>query len=113
MPRGRPIAMAVALSLALILSLAGQCYGQLKQGFYNGKCKGTSDDPLGNFLGGRTSTNQFVDVEASVAKLVQEAMEKGEIDAAALLRMLFHDCFVKVRMLISIIFHAIAPLLIN
>uniref|UniRef100_A0A2N9ISN9 Peroxidase n=1 Tax=Fagus sylvatica TaxID=28930 RepID=A0A2N9ISN9_FAGSY len=68
---------AVALALGFILmSFTGQCYSQLQVGFYEGKCK-------------------FIDVETTVSSIVKQNFLKDPTIAAALIRMQFHDCFVK------------------
>ncbi|KAK4339198.1 hypothetical protein RND71_040660 [Anisodus tanguticus] len=68
---------AVALAVVLFLVvLSGQCYGELRVGFYKGKC-------------GQT------DVEGVVRRVVKTwFFTKDKTIAAALLRMQFHDCFV-------------------
>uniref|UniRef100_A0A6N2MKH4 Peroxidase n=1 Tax=Salix viminalis TaxID=40686 RepID=A0A6N2MKH4_SALVM len=75
------VAAAVALALILIIvSLAGQCSGQLKFGFYNGKCR---------------DGNGFQrNVEDIVRQKVKEKFSSDTTIVAALLRMQFHDCFV-------------------
>ncbi|XP_027069855.1 peroxidase 60-like [Coffea arabica] len=71
---------AVTLAMGLVfVGLLGQCYGAsspLQVGFYKGKCKG-------------------VDVEAIVGSVVRTWFFKDPTITAALLRMQFHDCFVK------------------
>lgn len=75
--------MSKALALVVVLFFVGffgECYGELRVGFYKGKCG-------------------ITDVEVVVKKVVETwHFTKREKDiAAALLRMQFHDCFVKVR----------------
>lgn len=62
----------------LFMSFFGQSYGQLKTGFYAGKC-GT------------------INAEQVVYDIVRAAFFKDKTVVAALLRMQFHDCFVRVR----------------
>lgn len=77
MARGRAISSTVALAVGLLLmTLVGQSYGQLKVGFYNGKC-GTND------------------VEKIIFSVVNAAFQKDKTIVAALLRLQFHDCFVR------------------
>ncbi|XP_030975433.1 peroxidase 60 [Quercus lobata] len=67
---------AVALCLGFILmSFTGHCYGQLQVGFYREKC--------------------LVDVEAIVTQVVAAKFNEDPTIAPALIRMQFHDCFVK------------------
>lgn len=75
--------MSKALALVVVLFFVGffgECYGELRVGFYKGKCG-------------------ITDVEVVVKKVVETwHFTKREKDiAAALLRMQFHDCFVNVR----------------
>ncbi|XP_021754780.1 peroxidase 57-like [Chenopodium quinoa] len=65
----------LALGL-IVMTLAGQCYGQLVVGFYNGQC---GDIKVEEFIRGK----------------VQSAFLSDKTLAAAMLRMLFHDCFVR------------------
>jgi peroxidase len=75
---------AVALALGFILmSFTGQCYSQLQVGFYEGKCK-------------------FIDVETTVSSIVKQNFLKDPTIAAALIRMQFHDCFVKVSLILNL-----------
>ncbi|KNA13263.1 hypothetical protein SOVF_118110 [Spinacia oleracea] len=60
----------------LCMSLIGQSYGQLKQGFYSGRC-GTNN------------------VEQIIYGIVANAFETDKTIVAALLRMQFHDCAVR------------------
>ncbi|XP_010685990.2 peroxidase 44 [Beta vulgaris subsp. vulgaris] len=60
----------------LCMTLVGQSYGQLKTGFYIGKCK----------------TNN---VEQVIFDIVSPAFDRDNTIVAALLRMQFHDCFVR------------------
>ncbi|KAM3692914.1 hypothetical protein ACJW31_08G124400 [Castanea mollissima] len=67
---------ATALCLGFILmSFTGHCYGQLQVGFYRKKC--------------------LVDVEAIVTQVVAAKFNEDPTIAPALIRMQFHDCFVK------------------
>ncbi|RZC56765.1 hypothetical protein C5167_015622 [Papaver somniferum] len=71
-----------AVLVFLLLNLTITCHGQLRSGFYLGKCKGG---------------NQYFNVEALIRGVVQEEFSKlpnGPTMAAALLRLQFHDCFV-------------------
>uniref|UniRef100_M1B6G3 peroxidase n=1 Tax=Solanum tuberosum TaxID=4113 RepID=M1B6G3_SOLTU len=73
--------MSKALALVVVLFFVlfcGKCYGELRVGFYEGKC-------------GKTN------VEGVVQNVVEtwHFEEKEKDIAAALLRMHFHDCFVK------------------
>lgn len=61
----------------IFLSFPGQCYGALEVGFYKGKCG-------------------IWDVESLVADTVREKFSNDPTIAPALIRMQFHDCFVKV-----------------
>ncbi|KAH0780799.1 hypothetical protein KY290_000397 [Solanum tuberosum] len=72
-----PNALALVVVLFFVL-FCGKCYGELRVGFYEGKCGVTN-------------------VEGVVQNVVETwHFEKKEKDiAAALLRMQFHDCFVK------------------
>ena len=84
-------AAAVALAFALVLaSFTNQCHGALQEGFYKGKCN--------------------VDVEKIVSGIITPLVGQKPWITPALLRMQFHDCFVKVNsyLLICIIsrFHA-------
>ncbi|KAL8057846.1 hypothetical protein ABFX02_04G209900 [Erythranthe guttata] len=71
-------AILVALFLAVIATLSGQCQGgsvPLQVGFYQGKCRSA-------------------DVEAIVGMVVKARYSRDPTITAALLRMQFHDCFV-------------------
>ncbi|XP_072963671.1 peroxidase 57-like [Typha angustifolia] len=71
------MAKSPMLALAvLVLSLATASHGALQYGFYKGKC-GTKD------------------VEAIIAGVVRARFARDPTIVAALLRMQFHDCFVK------------------
>ncbi|XP_021773538.1 peroxidase 57-like [Chenopodium quinoa] len=74
MRRNNSSGASLALGL-IVMTLAGQCYGQLVVKFYNGKC--------GN-----------IDVEEFIRAKVESAFQFDKTVAAAMLRMLFHDCFV-------------------
>lgn len=73
----KALALVVVLFFMLFCEI---CYGELRVGFYEGKCGLTN-------------------VEGVVQNVVNTwHIEKKEKDIpAALLRMQFHDCFVKVR----------------
>ncbi|KAL2899410.1 Peroxidase 60 [Bienertia sinuspersici] len=66
---------ALAIFL-LCMTLFGQSYGQLKTGFYIGKCRSNN-------------------VEQVVFNVVNAAFQRDRTIVAALLRMQFHDCFVR------------------
>ena len=71
-------AAAVALAFALVLAnFANQCHGALQEGFYKGKCN--------------------VDVEKIVSNIITPLVGQKPWITPALLRMQFHDCFVKVN----------------
>lgn len=72
-----------AAFLFLLFISAGNCNAALTQGFYKGKC-GSED------------------VESIVAGIVSSFFKKDNTIAAALLRMQFHDCFVRVRIFLYI-----------
>ncbi|XP_021841146.2 peroxidase 57-like [Spinacia oleracea] len=77
MAKARAISSSTT-TLAIVLlcmTLVGQSYGQLKQGFYNGKC----------------STN----VESVIFEIVYKAFQNDRTLVAALLRMQFHDCAIR------------------
>lgn len=72
----------VALALGLLfLTLVGDCYGQCSEnfrvGYYNGKC-------------GK------VDIEAIVFHVVKKYFMENKDTVADLVRLQFHDCFVRV-----------------
>ncbi|KAF8412835.1 hypothetical protein HHK36_000806 [Tetracentron sinense] len=70
-------AAVTLLGLGLILvNLTGFCYGALQVGFYKGKCL-------------------TADVETIVAGVVRTRFVTDQTIVAALLRLQFHDCFVK------------------
>uniref|UniRef100_A0A803PZR6 Peroxidase n=1 Tax=Cannabis sativa TaxID=3483 RepID=A0A803PZR6_CANSA len=93
MMNNRVLAM-VTMGLFL-LSLSGQCYGgvvlQPANSYYNKKCTTTTPGfwPLV-----KSQTTQ-VNVEATVKTIVKAAFSKDPTIVAALLRLQFHDCFVK------------------
>ncbi|XP_021716759.1 peroxidase 57-like [Chenopodium quinoa] len=58
----------------LCMTLVGQSYGQLKKGFYDGRCS--------------------ANVESVIFDIVLKAYQNDNTIVAALLRMQFHDCFV-------------------
>lgn len=73
---------ALALVLVVIsINLTGQCHAALQIGFYDRKCG------LNN-------------VESIVTQEVTKKFIKDRTIAAALIRMYFHDCFVKVCIII-------------
>ncbi|XP_021716340.1 peroxidase 60-like [Chenopodium quinoa] len=77
MARARTSSSSTA-TLAIVLlcmTLVGQCYGQLKQGYYTGKCS--------------------ANVESVIFDIVSKAYQTDKSIVAALLRMQFHDCFVR------------------
>ena len=71
--------MALAIAL-LFMTFVDQSYGQMKVGFYNGKC--------GNN-----------DVEQIIFDIVKTTFQRDRKTVAALLRLQFHDCFVRVILL--------------
>ena len=73
--------LSLALALALLF-FRSFCFGALQYGFYDGKC-GSSD------------------VENIVIGVVNSWCNVDATRSAALLRMQFHDCFVKVRKFMS------------
>jgi hypothetical protein len=77
--------MAVGIFGLILVRFTGQCYGELEVGFYKRKCLAA-------------------DVEKTVADVVKAMFFKDPTIAATLLRMKFHDGFVKVTSLISIFF---------
>lgn len=79
MARAKPsFSTTNALAIFLVcITIVGQAYGKLEIGFYTGKCQ----------------TN---DVEKIIFDIVSEAFDKDFKIVAALLRMQFHDCFVRV-----------------
>lgn len=76
--RNNSSTMALALGL-IAMTLVSQCnaYGELSVGFYTGKCKN-------------------IDVEIFIREKVESAFKQDPTLVAAMLRMLFHDCFVRV-----------------
>ncbi|KAI3873129.1 hypothetical protein MKX03_031505 [Papaver bracteatum] len=71
-----------AVLVFMLLNLTITCHGQLRSGFYLGKCKGG---------------NKYFNVEAIIRGVVEAEFSKlpnGPTMAAALLRLQFHDCFV-------------------
>lgn len=70
--------LALVVVVLLLLDAASVSHAQLQVGFYAGKCKGT-------------------DVEAVIRGIVQARFKKDPSILPALLRMQFHDCFVRVR----------------
>ncbi|XP_028071066.1 peroxidase 60-like [Camellia sinensis] len=72
----KPVLVGLALGLIFMSSFTGQCYGQLEVGFYKGKCGGK-------------------DVEAIVGSVIATKIKDDPKIVAALLRLQFHDCFVR------------------
>ncbi|KNA04246.1 hypothetical protein SOVF_201440 [Spinacia oleracea] len=66
---------ALAIGL-LLMTLVGECYGQLRFGYYNNKCR-------------------KVDVEAFVFFIVKKHFIQEKHTVAALIRLQFHDCFIR------------------
>ncbi|RRT58289.1 hypothetical protein B296_00022941 [Ensete ventricosum] len=83
-PPTRSKKMAAALGAATVLALALLCltvvpsHAALQVGFYRGKCNGT-------------------DVEATIKSIVAARFGRDRSIVPALLRLQFHDCFVRVR----------------
>ena len=76
-----PSIAATAIAL-LVMTLVGQSYGQLQVGYYSGKC-------------GK------IDVEALIFRVVKAIYIRNPLIVGGLVRMSFHDCFVRVRPLVS------------
>lgn len=74
------LAVAVRLAAAIVVPSAAPC--ALTVGFYNGKC--------GN-----------VSVESVVYDTVKAFLDADKSKGAALVRLLFHDCFVNVNTICS------------
>ncbi|XP_062086536.1 peroxidase 60-like [Humulus lupulus] len=87
----RVLAMAT-IGLFLILGLSEQCYGALQPGYYNQKCFITTTTGAWPLTKSQTTE---VNVEATVKAAMKLAFTNDSTIAAALLRMQFHDCFVK------------------
>lgn len=77
MSKSAAAAFTAAVVGLVFAALSGHCHGQLQAGFYQGKC--------GNN-----------DVEGIVNGVVKSWYQNDTTITAALLRMQFHDCFVKV-----------------
>ena len=75
-----PPVLLLALLLALVASVAHGGDGKLKVGFYKDSCP---------------------DAEAIVRRIVAKAVRKDPTANAPLLRLHFHDCFVRVSALLS------------
>jgi len=75
-----PPVFLLALLLALVASVAHGGDGKLKVGFYKDSCP---------------------DAEAIVRRIVAKAVRKDPTANAPLLRLHFHDCFVRVRRVVS------------
>nr|GLL43208.1 peroxidase 60-like [Ipomoea trifida] len=69
-------AFTVVVAGLVFAALSGHCHGQLQAGFYTGKCG-------------------YNDVEGIVKGIVKSWYKNDTTITAALLRMQFHDCFVK------------------
>lgn len=65
-------------SIIILITQVGHCYGQLKQGFYQGKCGPT-------------------DIEKLIFNVVQQKFAQEPDTVSDLVRLSFHDCFVRVR----------------
>ncbi|XP_048504160.1 peroxidase 57 [Beta vulgaris subsp. vulgaris] len=76
MARARSSCTATLAIVLLLMTLVGESYGQLKVGFYTGKC-GTND------------------VEKVIFSIVKAAFNNDRTIVAALLLLQFHDCFVR------------------
>lgn len=75
----RETSFSFVLFLGLVLiTLVGHCYGQLKVGFYEGKC-------------GKN------DVEKVIHEVVKKKITKDPDTVSDLVRLSFHDCFVRVH----------------
>lgn len=86
----RVLAMAIGL---LLLGLTRQCYGALQPRYYNKKCKTTIIDSVS--VPPKLTTTE-VDVERTVTEAMRKIFDHDPRIVASLLRMQFHDCFVKV-----------------
>ncbi|XP_062086537.1 peroxidase 60-like [Humulus lupulus] len=76
-----------------VLGMSGQCYaGSLQSGYYSRKCSSITSTGFWPFLKFQTTD---VNVEATVKAAMKAAFDKDPTIAPALLRMQFHDCFVK------------------
>ncbi|XP_030503935.2 peroxidase 60-like [Cannabis sativa] len=98
MKNNRVLEMAPIIGIFIILSLSiGQCYGALQSGYYNKKCNITTTTTTGfwPFNSKSQTTTTEVNVEATIKDAVKLAFGKDRTLVAALLRMQFHDCFVK------------------
>ncbi|KAL2944307.1 Peroxidase 60 [Bienertia sinuspersici] len=87
MRREKSSTVALALGL-IVMTLIGQSYSQLTVGFYAGKCKGKKN------ANANADADVDVDVEQLIFDIVESAFKKHPTLVAAMLRMLFHDCFV-------------------
>ncbi|KAM6596091.1 hypothetical protein CsatA_006615 [Cannabis sativa] len=91
------IMFRVYMGIAIIfMGLSGECYGALKNGYYSLKCMSTTTnrESSGSWTRTRTVTSS-VDVEQTVRTAMKQAYNDDPSIVAALLRMQFHDCFVK------------------
>ncbi|KAF4357005.1 hypothetical protein F8388_001087 [Cannabis sativa] len=91
------IMFRVYMGIAIIfMGLSGECYGALKNGYYSLKCMSTTTnrESSGSWTRTRTVTSS-VDVEQTVRTAMKQAYNDDASIVAALLRMQFHDCFVK------------------
>lgn len=89
--RGILISLIFVLGVILI-SQVGHCYGQLKVGFYHGKC------------GEKNVENVIYDV-------VKQKIASDPDTVSDLVRLSFHDCFIRVRTCI-IVYHIILSLIL-
>jgi peroxidase len=71
-----PVVLGVAMVVVVLASSATGASGQLRMGFYSESCPG---------------------VERMVGDFVRQHVRRVPTVAAALLRLHFHDCFVRVR----------------
>ncbi|KMT05467.1 hypothetical protein BVRB_7g175930 [Beta vulgaris subsp. vulgaris] len=77
MARARSSSTATLAIVLLLMTLVGESYGQLKVGFYTGKC-GTNNN-----------------VEEVIFGIVKAAFNNDRTIVPALLLLQFHDCFVR------------------
>ncbi|XP_043702281.1 peroxidase 60-like [Telopea speciosissima] len=68
--------VTLLIAFILLISFSELCYGDLQVGFYNGECG-------------------FIDVELIVGQVVAAQVFRDPTIVAALLRLQFHDCFVR------------------
>ncbi|KAL9228595.1 hypothetical protein vseg_004154 [Gypsophila vaccaria] len=73
----RPSSVSITLVwLIILIIVVGQCYGQLRVGFYHGKC-------------GKN------DVEKVIYEVVKQKISRDPDTVCDLVRLSFHDCFVR------------------